>query len=357
MMGQTTRRCVALLILASGCSTSTPDPDLAAILGNPADGGRGQKPESSGDLEFDFGPILARGQTLRHIFTLTNPTERPIRLLKAMVYTPCCSAVEELPRTIPSGGEVKVPVILKPGYQSGRKRVEFAIATDAEDRPVWRLALDARLFSEWEVDPVGESGLKIPVGQAGTRTFRIVCRRKGDEGRRSPESIEAREPLQASFDGPAAEQEQPDGLVEATRDVEVSIPATEETGLRQGEILFRWSDDHRERHIVTWEVTPHIRATPSGLMIKPAGGPTTQMVSVASDDRPFRILKVVGPLLADGIETSTDPGRSHRLRLSINPAKAITGGASDIYISTDHPGQPTVTLSVLVMPAETGAVP
>ncbi len=74
--------------------------------------------------EFDFGTVLAQGQVLRHEFTLTNPTNQPMRVLKATALTPCCSEVGPISSaTIAPGGHREIPAVLRiRSDRTGQKR-------------------------------------------------------------------------------------------------------------------------------------------------------------------------------------------------------------------------------------------
>lgn len=69
-----------------------------------------------------------------------------------------------------------------------------------------------------------------------------------------PETVEVSAPLIATFSGPSIERELPDGLIEATRDIDVAIPASTELGTHQGQLSLLWADGHTEALDLTWEV-------------------------------------------------------------------------------------------------------
>ena len=73
----------------------------------------------------------------------------------------------------------------------------------------------AQPFSECEITPVGDRFESIPLGRPSTGSRAPVCRRMGSEGPPAPEAVESCEPIKAKFVGPAIEQTEPDGLVEA----------------------------------------------------------------------------------------------------------------------------------------------
>jgi Protein of unknown function (DUF1573) len=286
--------CFALLVLVSpGCASSSPPEEDLATVGT--DTTPALDTAQSGSLVFDFGPILAHGQTLRHEFTLTNPSNKPVRLLASRSYTPCCSAVESLPELIPPRGDAKVAVLFKPGHQSGLKVVRFAVETDSSEQPARMLIVRARLFSEWEMVPTEDLTASLPIGKTGTQTWRVFCRRKGAQGLRLPESVKVAGPLKASFVGPASVQEQPDGFDEATRVVEVALPAIAELGPRAAELAFLWPDGLEKTHLIRWEIAPRVRMAPLSIVVESSEHPIEKVVTVTSDDGPFRIIKVAGP--------------------------------------------------------------
>ena len=146
----------------------------------------------SGYEEYGFGPVLTRGQTLRHEFTFSNNSKQPIRLIRAAASTPCCSAIGPLPtNAIPPGGRCQIPAILKVlTNQEEKKRVVFKVDTDSREQPTLMYALTAVFCPEWEVGDVGDRPPALAVNRAGHHVIRVVSRRVGPEGESLP--IESR---------------------------------------------------------------------------------------------------------------------------------------------------------------------
>ncbi len=341
--------CSALAVPISGCAPS--DPDARAILGD-VPGLAGSRSE-----EHDLGVVLAEGQTLRHEFTLENPTDRPVRLLRAAAQVPCCSAVESLPGSVPARGEVKVPVVLKPGYQSGLKAVSFTVETDDKERPVLTLVLRARLLAAWEVAPVAGAPTPLALGQAGKQTFRLTARGKGTQSRGLPDEVSITQPLLVAFKGENSTTADGDGLTESCREVEVTIPPASQAGARAGEIAFRWPDGHVEKHRVSWEVRPRLKVSPSGIVLAATRGRVERKVVVSSDGQPFRVLAVRSPILASAVTLPQQAGSRQQLTLSLDLSRAPIGEAVDVRIMTDSPDQPSVRLSVIVPHVSKGTEP
>jgi len=306
--------------------------------------------------EHDFGAVLARDQTLCHEFALSNPTDRAIGLLDAVAMTPCCSTIGPLPDAIPPGGTVAVPVTFKPGHSSGRKRVEFAVRTDFADRPVWSLSVSAALTPDLAYRLNNGSDSVLRVGQSGRQVLSIACRRRGDEGRDAPDSVEAVPPLSARFLGSAQVSERPGGVVEAIQDVEILLPASTKEGPKRGTIRFHWGSGESRDHTVTWDVTPRIQASPPGLVLKSSSVSEPQTVVLSAVDRPFRILKVSGARWDDAsMERASAPKQRHSVSLILDPDLFATARTADVTMTTDDPDQPTVIISVHILPGGPGA--
>jgi len=149
--------------------------------------------------EFDFGTVLARGQALRHDFTLSNRTDKPLNLLKAGSSTPCCSAIGPVPKTIPPGSSVQIPIVVKTANKAGPLRIAFGVEAESSTPRVFRLSVSVRLLPEWEIQPEGEPVSSLSLGRSGKVAYRISCRRIGDDGIASPESVKASGPIKVSM--------------------------------------------------------------------------------------------------------------------------------------------------------------
>ena len=299
--------------------------------------------------EHDFGTVLAQGQVLRHDFTIRNPSDRAIRLVRGTAFTSCCSAVGPLPDMIPPSGDVKIPVVLKAGFKSEPKRVEFAVETDDNESPPYSLALRARLLSEWEIEGGSESMPSLSLGQSGKHTLRLVARREGKTGRALPESLKATDGLTARFSGPAIESKQGNGLIESRRELEIGFPAAKKACLRQGNVVLRWADGKTEVANVQWSVRPHLTARPSGLVLKPSAKPVEQTVVIKSDGRPFRVTSVTSPALSKPPVPPRESSTSCQIPLALDLSRIKPDGVVDVVFATDDPDQPTVALSVMLL--------
>jgi len=343
---------LALVIAVAGCSGSANEADVSAILEGPS-----QTPERGGGPGFevhDFGPVLARGQILRHRFEFTNSTKRAIRLTGATATTPCCSQMGPIPEgPIAPGGLCAIPVALKAVAEQRDKRlVGFLIQTDSKDRPAVTYALRATLYPAWETHLLAESSRTLPIGRAGHQVVRITCARVAGEGDTPPTQVAINPPLTARFLGEPREQPESDGVTMIARDVEIALPSSSEIGTRQGTVLFRWPDGRTREQIVLWEVVSPLRASPSRLILRKAERDVSHTVVIRSfDDRPFRIRGVEPGDFVSRCQFSHEAGSTQTVKLQIDPDRAAREKDAEIVIRTDRGDQPAVSLRIVILPA------
>jgi hypothetical protein len=113
---------------------------------------------------------------------------------------------------------------------------------------------------------------------------------------------------------------------------------------------------HRWWRRVSWDVTSAVRAIPSGFVASAAEGSVSRSVLVESDEMPFRIIAVANPLAVGAVATrSLELARSHTIKLEIDPGRAKGQRIESIRIATDHPAQPEVIVSVVVVSSQEGS--
>jgi hypothetical protein len=298
----------------------------------------------------DLGTVLAHGQTLRHEFKVHNSSNVPLRILAAEALTPCCSSLESVQEFVPPGGDIQVPVMFRPGLQSGRKQVQFSLRTDAVERAVLVYRLVATLVAEVEVELLEGSDTRLLLGESGKQVFRVTCRRVAGTGRGAVLGVEASGGLAARFVEAGYTRTMDDGTVESTRELEVALPPESEVGQKAGALVLRWPDAFIREQPIGWRVTPCIEATPAALILKETTGePIERTILLRSLNGPFRVLGVAGNLQETTF--SSESATSHRLRLTLSPVAPGRGNewnaATDVQIKTDHPDQPTVSVTIL----------
>ena len=336
-------------LVAGGCSS--PEPDLSKVLDVRERTGQDEEQEPS---EFDFGAVVARDQTLRHEFQLSNREDRPLRIRVAKVNVPCCSGVGKLPEEVGPRGVATIPVFLKAGHIPERKRVTFEIATDAPSEPMRTLTLTAQFFPEWEVAEVDVPSETAAIGRASKRRLKVTYRRKGGEGRKPASDLSATPNLQVGPNAEEGEFEGSNGVIEATREFDVTLAGQPQPGPQLGSIAFRWPDGSTRTHEIRWEVKPSLKLSPAAFALPASDQPSSITVVIQSDGRPFRITGVTGPLLAEAPSLTVEAKLTQALSMKLDTARTAPDGKNEVRIVTDNPDQPTLSLSVLIIPGEKG---
>jgi hypothetical protein len=307
------------------------------------------------ETEFDFGVQVAHGQTLRHEFTLTNTSEQRVTLVDGQALTPCCSSIQVPSKIVEPGEIVRIPIEFRTGERTGRNRLEFVVRA-VEQRP-WSLglAIYATLVPEIEIAPREPSDASLILNRAGFQRFRVTSRRLGDIGRDAPESIASTDGVDVRFEGPEHAQTDLNGMTIYERDILVRLPASPKPGSRRASFELKWPDGRRREHAITWNVAALIRASPAGIVLKPSDGRCKRSIALYAPDVKFAVAGVSGSLLADTPALTAADAKLHKIELDLDPARLEKPGATDIVFRTNHPDQPTIAVSVMVLPPQEDA--
>jgi hypothetical protein len=153
--------------------------------------------------------------------------------------------------------------------------------------------------------------------------------------------------LSAKIEGEMVDRCLKDGLLESERIATVLIPAEIDAGEKSAVVTFHWPDDIRTDHRIVWRAVPPIEATPRGLIVSDDTREAVRTVKLTSISGPFRILRVSNGATAGGLPS--DSKTQHTIELTLDPASLREPSVRDILIGTDHPHQPDVVLSVLML--------
>lgn len=348
------------LSLLAGCSEnlteSTPEPQKKTTQNQHSDHSDSALKIQDGPT-FDFGPVVARDQTLTHDFKIENPTDNPIYVTSAISWMPCCSKILPVAGPIPAKGTGKLTVEFKPGFQTGKRRLTFEVHTNEPDSPGLGFAISAELTSAMDLRRLDGSDSTLSINRPGRQSFEVICRKVGNEGRGPLTSIEATPPLRAEFDGPAVESTSASSIVTSTRKVTIDLPASATVGQQRGEYTLVWADGTRKKQSIDWVVAPVVSVNPPGFTLRASEGRTIKEILIRSTDRPFRLLGVSGPLLATEPQPSAEPSKLHQLKLDLDVNRAASSATSEIVLKTDHPDHPTLNISLLILPESRGTSP
>ncbi len=349
-----TRLALATFVLA-GCvpTAERVDPEVEALVRSL------QSDQSVGtnDSTHDLGTVLARGQAIRHEFTLRNPSDIPIRILGAQALTPCCSSVDKLPEIVEPKHQISVPVTFNPGPRIGQQRLEFLIKTDHEANAINTYHLTANLIPEIEIRTLRNSEVSVSVGRGATQRFEIITRRNGEQRKSAPVTATASSPLVATLEAERSDIVRPDGPFESRRELLVEIPPSGKQGLYRGAIALRWNDGSSLEHVAEWRVTPVVKAFPPAILLSKnrAGDSTEHKIGLAAEDRPFRVVAVKGSAAANcTTPLPTSASLCHDISVVFDDATLKSEKPLELVIETDHPGQSSIIVSVVALASKEG---
>jgi hypothetical protein len=115
-----------------------------------------------------------------------------------------------------------------------------------------------------------------------------------------------------------------------------------------------WEDGTMISHPLTRQVFPHVRATPSTLVIGSLNRDQNSKVVIQSDGLPFRILSVNRPSVVKSIDFRQDALATHVLTLQLDAAGFDRSKSPEIEILTDHPAQKSVKIKIFLVDHEKG---
>jgi hypothetical protein len=287
------------------------------------------------------------GSPLTFTFSTRNLLDRPLSIHGGTAFSPCCSSIGPLPTVVPPEGRLAIPVVLKTKGRAGQQQASFEVTTDDPKRSRIRLDVVANLVEECELVDIESDAAPVIVGRPAARRFRLVLRRKAGAPT-ADYTVVSTPSLAVSFDGTTQEHPGPSGTLESWQDLLVSLPASTAPGRQVGELRLKRHDGSELARPFFWEVIPTIQATPKGLVLNAADGAVRRTILVHSSDGPIRIIGAEGAVLDGAAPLPEGPAESHRLDLTLAPSLA-SHTASNIEIITDHPGQPKVSVSVIVL--------
>ena len=248
-------------------------------------------------LKHSFGTILAHDNELSHNFSIRNVSKRAIHVQKAVAMTPCCSSINVTPLTIQPGEHAEVGVVIKPGHQSGAKKLDFFVETDDESRPLTNMEVSVNLIAGWEFNLINRSPAKCEPGMPIRCTYEIICRASVPDTALLPDSASVSKEWVVIFGHPSNEIHSNDEFTEVKREVSFFIPPSEVIGFQKQSILFRWPDNTTREEAVGWIVQPPLTANPSSLTVPASSSPQTVKVQITSESKRFTGLILEGKIV------------------------------------------------------------
>lgn len=268
-------------------------------------GGGGERAESKPTATAEpkrlthLGRLICAGQTVDYSFAIVNETSRPMRLSRAAVLVPCCSAVGPYPEVIAPDQTASIPTQLNTGIKTGPKRVEFVVRTDDPAAPLWRLELTADLVARQEVVPsAAGSWVMLTARTPGRWLWRAVTRHPVAARPSLPASVSLGDPLRARLVGTPRIGPAEEGVVEVAQEIEVIAPPSTTFGQHTDLLRVLFDDRSTALAPITWAVDDPISIAPSGLILGRSDGVAVRSFVLQSVGDPVGIVGIASDLLA-----------------------------------------------------------
>lgn len=304
--------------------------------------------------EHDFGLVLAGTDVKRtHTFRLANTSGRRVRILEVINRKPCCGIVGPIaPTTLEPGRAVDVAVTLHIGLAAGRvvHLAEVQFEGDGGNVLTAGLRTMGTGLARAVVEQFEPTPLSLEPG--GSAEVGLVARSFGNRDRPPFPLVDDAIRTEARFrwKDVASSRFDPDtGLDEIRRPLVVTLTATGEPGQRLDLIELLDEGSSVARKSVAWEVSPAIRATPSGLIASADSGGPWKIVLQSRGGHPFRV--VSGRSTVEGLTLSLGDGdvrASHVLDVRLIDLPRTAARSGEIVVATDHPHQPLVKVAFYI---------
>ncbi len=352
--------CAAALFVVGCAPTDTSDTPAAPTVPGPAAANASAVPAPTeqpwfepASLRHDFGvDVGATNSQLEHTYKLVNTSQQPVRIAGVQNEKPCCGDVRaQTPARLLPGESLDVVVTLHARHNGGKLQHAAVVQPEGRDLAPAVIETTATHVPRAAIDE-SSAGKRALLAQESAKVGLIVrCfgTKEHPPHALREETLEADGPI--IWEGePSTEEHAENGLVSTRRACVITLRAQGAPGPRTSEIVLRSGADELARHRIAWEVAPAIKASPSGLIIASDDTASKKFLLRSVDEREFQIVST----RAEGIEfdagrRGNDARAVHTLEAQLRSNDGIpTGAAADIVVTTDHPLQPEVRITVFV---------
>ena len=302
---------------------------------------------------FDFGPVVARQvQPLPHVYTIANRSDSPWRLVRAVNQKSCCGDVEFTPTVLQPGESAELLVTLRLGKTFGTVLHRATVETDDSRAPALEFITTAEVYPAVRFEELATEGGHRPTfpGDSARRVIRAVSYGTSEIGPLDLDDASIIATSPAAWLAPSRIQERAAGLLERSREIELTWMAEGEPGVRDEVLrLVAESGEPIAQHPLTWEVAAAIQATPASLLFTSGSTKSMKLMLRSQDGQGFRITGIdSGPLDLSTAIASPETALLHLVTMSPNATTGPEAQAGRVTIQTDHPAEPTVTLPVFI---------
>lgn len=339
------------LTLVIGCGIDTspppyPGPDVTPTLVTVDDAPFGD----ASDRRHDFGAIVGRpGLALDHTYTLVNTSDEPVEILRAVNLKSCCGTIQLDARTIEPGQAATLVVTIRVGEAIGPISHHAIVETDQPGAERLDFVTTVTAYPRVRIEEAGGAAPSPLPNQEVHRDFVAYAYGIADEPPLPLDETAIESVLGASWLEAAAERSIGGGIIERSRRLSLLLPAEGRVGWRSEEFALKNGEAVVLRHVLTWEVVPHIAAVPK-LAVFPRGTRERDIRLHARDETPFQVSRI--ELDAPGMRAAargSGPAPLQIVQVQHDGHPEDAGRPLIMNIVTDHPEQANVEVPIIFL--------
>lgn len=343
---------IALAALVQGCTPEEPPlPTQALAQFGPLPTDDRSPLGGADDRRFDFGQVIGTpGLKLTHVFRLTNGSDRPVKILRALNAKPCCGEVEPMaPTTLRPGETGNLKVTVHAGSAIGAIQHRALVEVDDPDSPPLEYWTFVTVHPGVRIEAAQPGVPEIRAGRAATLDFTLFT--YGTETHR-PLTLgdsAVQSPLSLAWGAAATDHTIGGGVTERSRGFTLTLKADNDPGPKSSVLRVVDSGAVVLDHPFHWEVVPPITETPKMVVLTPEKHKVVILLR-SRDGTPFRVTRVEFDTPGfRGEAQETDRALEHTVRVEAEKTVAHGGRRMSMKVVTDHPRQGVVVVRVAVL--------
>ncbi len=303
---------------------------------------------------FDLGPVFARDRPdVSHRFTVTNTTDRPVRILGERHSCECTEVTLETGILEP-GESFPLSMALPVAQGYGKQSLTTTVFTDHPEFPTWiyELRLESFPLARFVPDRIdlgtAKLGGELPPG--GEAWLEVFTPTDAGELAGSPELVESSD-LDVDRGSRPLVDTVADGVRRARYRLAVRPRAIDKPGVFSAPISVAVDGTLGGSATVSWAITGPFALIPAHVSFGTMGaGATPKIKSVvigSNDGHPFRILDVDGGSPDIAVRIATEgTATEHNIELELTVPEGTTARslAGTARVATDEPAMPAVEI-------------
>jgi hypothetical protein len=282
---------------------------------------------------------------------LTNLLRKNVRILQFINAKPCCGEVDSTePKTLAPGESITLKVRVKAGETLGPLSHRALVKTDLAESSELEFWTLADVIPRARLEETTQKATSLFPGQSARRDFVAFSSGTKAEPPLTLDDTTVKASTGLTWGGPATESRSEGGIVESRRPFTIELKADGQPRTCHVDISIVDGTSILLRRLIDWEVASCLKASPPGIIVTDRSERTETNILIRSvDDRAFALSEATSSLPGVVAEfKGSERHGIHVVRVKIESGPANRGKTGQVTITTDHPSQRIVRVSVFV---------